>query len=71
LALIVAGVGLNQVDDSELVSGVSLHVAYLKVEPLSVGCGVVIVLEDQIVAVGLLEFDNTAQIATFEAGFKY
>lgn len=60
MTLVVAGVRLDQVDGGELILGVSLDVGYLKVEPLGVSGGVVVVLEDQVIAVGLFKFDNTA-----------
>lgn len=50
--MVVAGVVLDKIDECELVLGVAAHIRNSKVKPLRVGRRVVVVFEDQTVAVG-------------------
>ena len=71
LALVVRTVWLDKVDDSEFVFCALTHVGNSKVEPLRVRCSVVVVFEDQIVAVGLGRvLGSTSQIARLKARFE-
>lgn len=70
LALIVAAVVFDEVDDRELILGVFSDVRNLEVKPLGVSRGVVIVLQNQCIAVGVVLFVGAAQVRRFEARLK-
>lgn len=67
LALVVAAIVLDEVDDRELILGVFSDVRNLEVKPLGVGRSVVIVLQDQRVAVGVVLLVGAAQVRRFKA----
>lgn len=71
LPLVVGAVRLDQVNDSEFILGVLFDICNLEVEPLSVGRRIMVVLQDQIVAVGVGKLHDTPQVAGLESGFKY
>ena len=62
LALVVAGVRLDEVYDVELVTHILTHIGDLEVKPLSVGRGLVVVLKDQVVVVRLANLHYATQV---------
>lgn len=67
LALVVAAVIFDEVDDGELILGVFSDVRNLEVKPLGVGRGVVIILQNQRIAVGVVLLVGTAQVRRLKA----
>mmetsp|Transcript_11932 Transcript_11932/g.20170 ORF Transcript_11932/g.20170 Transcript_11932/m.20170 type:complete len:212 (+) Transcript_11932:949-1584(+) len=65
-AVIVEGVGLDQVDDVEAVVLARLHVGHAEVVPLGVPSRVVVGLENQIVLV-LIDLDCSPQVPAFKS----
>ena len=68
-ALVVGALGFDQIYNIEFVGGELLHVLNSEIEPLSEGCGHVIVLEDQVVFV-VSDLDGSAQVARLESALE-
>lgn len=68
-ALVVGALRFDQIYNIEFVGRELLHVLDSEIEPLSEGCGHVIVFEDQVVFV-VSDLDGSAQVARLESALE-
>ena len=65
--MVVRAVRFDEIDSSEFIFDAGFNIADFKVEPLSVGGRVLIILQYQVVGVWLLHLDHSSQIARLKA----
>ena len=64
-ALVVGALRLDQIHKVELISCEFLDILHSEIEPLSVCCGIMIILQDQVIFI-LSNFNSSSQITRFE-----